>query len=252
MKSRKLTCVVALILFAAVPTALASTTWYVNGVSGSNSNNCLSASTPCKTIGHAIYLAHSGDSIRVAAATYTGGLTIPKSRNLTIVGSGAIKTIIDGHNHGPVLAIPPNSRVIISGITIRNGQALYGAGIRNSGVLTVSRSILVGNVAFDGCGDGCSSFSSGRGGAVFNTGTMIISNSTLTQNSASKCIPIFFPRPHIVCSGLGGGIWNAGTLTINDDTLSANGFDQGRGDQGRGGGIFNVGGIVTVTTAPSA
>ena len=59
VKSRKLTCVVALILFAAVPTALASTTWYVNGVSGSNSNNCLSASTPCKTIGHAISIAAS-------------------------------------------------------------------------------------------------------------------------------------------------------------------------------------------------
>jgi hypothetical protein len=107
VKSRKLTCVVALLWFAAGPTALASTTWYVNGVTGSNSNNCLSASTPCKTIQHAILLAASGDSIRVAAATYTGRLTIPKSLNLTIVGSGAIKTIVDGHNVGPVLTVPP-------------------------------------------------------------------------------------------------------------------------------------------------
>jgi hypothetical protein len=84
MKSRRLICVVALILFAAVPTALASTTWYVNGVSGSNSNNCKSPTTPCKTIGHAISLAVSGDSIIVAAATYKERLTIGKS--LTILG----------------------------------------------------------------------------------------------------------------------------------------------------------------------
>ena len=32
------------------PTALASTTWYVDGVNGSDSNNCLAADTACKTI----------------------------------------------------------------------------------------------------------------------------------------------------------------------------------------------------------
>jgi hypothetical protein len=56
-------------LFAAVPTALASTTWYVNGVTGRDSNNCKSSTTACKTIGHAIFRAASGDSIMVAAAT---------------------------------------------------------------------------------------------------------------------------------------------------------------------------------------
>jgi len=69
VQSRKLTCVVALMLFAAVPTALASTTWYVNGVTGRDSNNCKSSTTACKTIGHAIFRAASGDSIMVAAAT---------------------------------------------------------------------------------------------------------------------------------------------------------------------------------------
>jgi hypothetical protein len=35
MKSRKLTCVAVLALFATVPTAMASSTWYVDGVNGS-------------------------------------------------------------------------------------------------------------------------------------------------------------------------------------------------------------------------
>ena len=68
MKSRKLLCVAALTLFAAVPAALASTTWYVNGVSRSDSNNCMSALTACWT--NRATPAASGDSIKVADATY--------------------------------------------------------------------------------------------------------------------------------------------------------------------------------------
>src|SRR5215472_6765766 len=71
-----------------------ASTRYVNGVSGSDSNNCTSAITACKTIGHAISLASSGDSIIVAAATYSERLAIGK--NLNILGSGAPTTIIDG------------------------------------------------------------------------------------------------------------------------------------------------------------
>jgi hypothetical protein len=71
------------LLVGLAPTALASTTWYVNGVNGSDSHICKSATVPCKTIGHAITLASSGDSINIAAATYTENLTIGKSLSLT-------------------------------------------------------------------------------------------------------------------------------------------------------------------------
>ena len=71
-----------------------ASTRYVNGVSGSDSNNCTSPSTACKTIGHAISLAVSGDSIMVAAATYAENLTI--SISLKVIGSGASTTIVDG------------------------------------------------------------------------------------------------------------------------------------------------------------
>lgn len=74
------------------PTAQASSTWYVNGVSGSDSNACISPTSACKTIGHAVSLAASGDSIIVAAATYWENLTIGISLN--VVGSGARTTIV--------------------------------------------------------------------------------------------------------------------------------------------------------------
>jgi hypothetical protein len=136
MKSRKQLCVAALTLFAAVPAALASTTWYVNGVSGSDSNNCMSALTACKTIGHAISLAASGDSIKVAAATYKENLGI--GFNLNIVGSGAATTIIGGGGVATVVSISSASaHVTLSRLTIRNGLAGngVGGGIYNTGVL---------------------------------------------------------------------------------------------------------------------
>jgi len=64
------------LLLAVSPMALVSTTGYVNGATGSDNNDCKSTTTPCKTIGHAIWLAASGDSISVAPATYTENVTI--------------------------------------------------------------------------------------------------------------------------------------------------------------------------------
>ena len=111
--------------------ALASTTWYVNGVSGNDNNNCLSPSTACKSIGHAISLAASGDSVMVAAATYSENLTISKS--LKIIGSGASTTIIDGGGVGSVITISSaTAHVTLSKLTMRNGRAGFGGGISNT------------------------------------------------------------------------------------------------------------------------
>jgi hypothetical protein len=60
------------LLVALPPCALASATWYVDGLNN-DANNCLTAQTACKTIGHAISLASSGDSIIVAPVTYVSG-----------------------------------------------------------------------------------------------------------------------------------------------------------------------------------
>src|SRR5215469_16266335 len=94
-----MTMVLSLVL---TPAALAST-WYVNGVSGNNSHNCPSPSTACKTIGHAISLASSGGTIKVAAAIYYEHLSVGRSLNLN--GSGAMTTIIDGRCGGTVITI---------------------------------------------------------------------------------------------------------------------------------------------------
>jgi hypothetical protein len=187
------------VFLALTSTALASSTWYVDGVNGSNNNNCKTPRTACKTIGHAISLASSGDSVKVAGATYTENLTIGFS--LEIIGSGVAMTIIDGGRNGTVVRIPnTSSHVGLSKVTIRNGSAHYGGGgIFNDGTLAIINSTISGNVALRPLPNG---------GGIFNNGTLRISNSTISGNSASR----------------GGGIrnYNSGTLTINNSTLNGN------------------------------
>jgi hypothetical protein len=176
-----------------------SITWYVNGIHGSDSNNCQSPRTACRTIGHAISLAGSGDSIKVAAATYTENLTV--GVNLKITGASASTTIIDGGGLNTVVTIQSGVQVSLSKFTIQNGHASQsgsGGGIVNFGTLTMNFSVVSGNTA------------DSSGGGIDNVGTLTIDNSTVSGNNASGS------------SGSGGGIINGGTLIINDSTISGN------------------------------
>jgi hypothetical protein len=176
-----------LALFLALsPTALASTTWYVDGVHGNDNNGCKSPQTSCKTIGHGISLASSGDSIMIAAATYKELLTIGFS--LTIMGAGAGKTIIDGgHRRGLIVVHIPhaNAQVTLSKLTIQNGGNTGGGhfpdggGIYSLGTLTIDHSTIRGNAA-------------GLGGAIYNdAGTVTINDSTIRGNVGKNAGAIF-------------------------------------------------------------
>jgi len=227
--------VVFVLSLTLLPTALASTTWYVNGVTGSDSNSCLSPTAACKTIGHAISLASSGDSIMLAAATYKENLTI--SISLKVIGSGATTTIIDGGGVGTAVTIPsitPN--VVLSELTIENGSAQYGGGINNSGTLTVNKSTISGNYASMSC-YGCSP--SAWGGGIYNGGTLTINDSTISGNLATASVHHCDPIGGGCSSyAYGGGILNDGAATINNSTISGNGLLAGVAD---GGGIYNDG-----------
>jgi hypothetical protein len=240
-------------LFSALaPAALAANTWYVDGIKGNDTNDCLSLQSACQTIGHAISLARWGDSIMVAPATYTENLII--KRSLKIVGSDAATTIVDGSQAGTVITIPTaKAHVQLSKLTIRNGLASHwGGGIYNSGTLTINQSTVSGNSADDGWGGGIINYQHatltinkstitgnsagylyGEGGGIMNVGTVTINKSTITGNSARY----------------GGGCYNyySAALTINNSTISANsaGYDGG-------GGIVNQGGTVTINNSTSS
>jgi len=227
------------------PAAAASTTWYVDGVDGSDTNNCLAAHTACKTIGHAISRAVSGDSIMVAAATYTENLTIPYRMSLNVIGANAITTIIDGGRAGSVITISLYAVVTLSNLTIRNGMAQVGGGINNNnyGRLTMNNITVTGNLALEVFRGQEPSYS--YGGGIYNgeNAVLTINDSTVSGNTAGSHTCGFR-----TCSGYGGGIDNGGTLTINNSTIDGNSAYGGLIGQSLGGGISN-GGTLTINNS---
>jgi hypothetical protein len=209
------------LLLALTEAASASTTWYVNGMTGNNANNCLSANTACKTIRHAVSLAVSGDSILVAATTYKERVAIGFS--LKITGTGGTP-IIDGELINTVVTVSrPSAHVTLSRLSIRNGAVsteTAGGGILNIGTLTINAVQITGNHACGGAG-------------IYNAGTLVINNTSITGNFANQ----------IGLCSFGAGIGNNGMLTINRSTISGNHVNGRSGQMGNalGGGIFNRG-----------
>jgi hypothetical protein len=157
-----------------------------------------------------ITAAHKSDTIvfapSLAGKTITltsGELLIDK--NLIIVGPGAGILTVSGGETSRVFEVAKGKQVDVSGLTISNGQAAEAGGILNHGTLTLSGSAISGNSA----AGSIYVAGSGVGGGIQNFGTLTVSGSTLSGNSSS----------------LGGGaIANNGgsTLTLSDCTLFAN------------------------------
>jgi len=171
----------------------------------------------------AISSASAGDTITFAQdcptatpITLTSTQTIGK--NLTIDGTGHQVTI-DGGNTVRLFTVSSGVSFAVNALTLTGGNAPgdFGGAINNSGTLTVTNSTLSGNSA-----------PNGGGGGIFNGGiTMTVTNSTFSGNSASNG---------------GGGIYNGGPLTVTNSTLSGN------STPGSGGGILNYGAL-TVTNS---
>ena len=174
-----------------------------------------------------------GDVIRLPAGTYliaregedddqclNGDLDITSS--ISINGDSASGTFVDANHRSRVFDVLPTGAAVITGITIQNGSAQDGGGVRvvggtlklsestvsgnqaaeagggiwnDLGVLEVVRSTISGNVAHD------------SGGGIANTGTATLRNVTISGNTADV---------------VGGGIRNLGSATLNNTTVAGN------------------------------
>jgi hypothetical protein len=183
------------------------------------------------TIQGAVNAAASGDTIKVAAGTFAGGITIPKSVHL--VGAGAHATIIRGG--GPVLTIGDPTRTTTPMVTI-HGVTITG-GVTHSGPQGETAIALGGGIWIPAPGKGDAP------GAI-----VTISQSVITHNRTSPLSTltgVCGPRPFRFCSfAAGGGIDNGGTLTllstkVTNNVAGAIAGDPSAATDASGGGIDN-------------
>ena len=180
----------------------------------------------------AIDAAQPGATIRIAPGTYAGGVHI--STSLTLLGSGAGRTVIRGG--GPTLTIetpsstPPT--VVISGLTVTGGVA-HGDGVN-----------ALGGGVFIPYGPGDSV------GATVMLRDVVVSGNTTAPTAVSPS-PSGVKCPDGDCpyaGSWGGGIASFGNLTIERSVITRNGA-VGRASDAAGGGIYTVGGSLTVVSS---
>lgn len=176
----------------------------------------------------AISASSAGDTIQFDETQVVSPIVLTSGEllidhNLTITGPTTTALTISGSNASRVFDIKSGT-VNISSLTISNGLdnssgSIDGAGIVNSGALTLSNSTISNNHAVY------------FGGGIANYGTLSVANCTVFGNSAD--------------SDNGGGISNSGTLTLSNSTISGNTAGYG------GGGISNENGSGTFTVTNS-
>jgi nitrous oxidase accessory protein NosD len=96
------------------------------------------------SIQRSVDAAKDGDTIKVLPGLYKENVKVDKS--LTIQGSGALCTIVDGQQKGPVFSIidpKPDVTATLADMTIRKGSSMGGGGIYNDhSKLTVRNCII--------------------------------------------------------------------------------------------------------------
>ncbi len=150
---------------------------------------------------------------------------------VAIQGPGAGLLAVSGGNQSRIFDIASGATASLSGLTLAGGfadvspdQQPYGydgGAVINAGTLTISDSTLTGNTAQQ------------NGGAIYNRGVLTVANSTLWNNSAPQggggIVNVAGATLRVTDSTLyknsgyhGGGVFDAGHLTLIDSTLSGN------------------------------
>jgi hypothetical protein len=232
---------------------------------------CVGSKAGCyATIQAAVDAAQDGDTIKLGAGTFAGGVAIDKSVNL--VGDGASQTVIKGG--GPVMTVgqlfaASEPAVSISGVTVTGGsnsssptfpwfpEGVFAAGggilvppgadFGAGATLSISDSVISGNrvaptatVPYGPpCPDGPCPLATASGGGIASWGPLTLANTIVRDNEAGG---------PLASDATGGGI-SVGfsqSLTMTNSVVSGNRATvvAPNGRSAEGGGIFGQNQVV--------
>ena len=121
------------------------------------------------------------DTIQFAAGLFAspgqtitlGGTQLTIGSAMTINGPGADQLTISGNNASRIIEVVAGNTVTISGLTLTNGYSGIGGGIENSGTLTISHSTISANSA------------GGNGGGINNSDVSRLRSTIVANNEAT-------------------------------------------------------------------
>jgi len=205
----------ALLLALALPAAANAAVYTPTRTTDSDDGSCTAADCSLREAIAAANQSPGEDVILLHAGIYTAA-NLQIQGNLTLIGDGAGRTLIDGGGSGLILTVPGGSTVQIQDVTLRNGRGTgAGGAIRNSGNLTLLRTVLSGNTTVSGAAG------AGFGGAILTDGnesSLTLVDSAVVGNTAQ---------------GGGGGLALGGAFTLANVTISGN-----RSQTDFGGGLY--------------
>ncbi|MDY3551876.1 choice-of-anchor Q domain-containing protein [Gemmata sp. JC717] len=198
--------------------------------------------------------AHPGaDTITFAPGVAGGTIVLSRGQlaltdaDQTTIDGGAAGVTLDGNNASRVFSVSPGASAALNHLTITRGRAANasGGGIVSQGTLTVTASTITNNSA------------STTGGGIFNQGTLTVSASTINNNAATSGAAIYNSTGSVNVTTstiannsahfFGGGIYNYdGTLTVSASTIDNNSTEIA------GGGMYSSGGTLTVSASTFA
>jgi len=211
-------------------------TLYV-ATTGTNSGGCTNSGAPCVTIQYAVEQAGTGDTINIAAGTYTeNDIDLTANETLTFQGAAAETTIINGNNADTIFAYngstSSETTYTFNKLTLQNGSSASGGGLHiNESGFTKRVNIAINDVVFK------NNTATQLGGAIrlYTCKDVTLNRVTFSNNSTTTTF------------GGGGAIqlFVLNSLTLNNVTFSGNSTVATAGNYGGGAILLNS--VTTVT-----
>ena len=176
---------------------------------------------PFRTIRGALRAAFTGDTVEVRAGTYTGNVTLARAIHITGWDSS---TVIIGSTStlGSILQVLPGVTASVDHVVLASGRAERGGAVFNEGTLSLSNVLFSGSCAIGHTLDSYSYpayFELAQGGALFNA-----------RNGRLGIYHCAFETNSAVGQGsnsggypgYGGAIYNDGVVTMRHSSLRGN------------------------------